>query len=232
MRRAHGDVMAVQSKTILRGGLHLAVMANVIGSNPVRDVSPIQSTTRPKGASALTGDELRGLLVKAAGVRGVPTSRSDRSVDLVHRHRRAHIRVARMVLDRFRRARWDAGHHRQGSKGGREGPASDRRHEDGRRPPSAAAADIRDNSPDCAPQHPYLGEQPMIFPSTAGTWRDPDNFRARWREVREELGVPDVTSHSFRKSVATLIDDEGFSARIGADHLRQGDDDHHRPEDQ
>jgi hypothetical protein len=40
--------MAVQSKTILKGGLHLAVMANVIGSNPVRDVSPIQSKTRPR----------------------------------------------------------------------------------------------------------------------------------------------------------------------------------------
>jgi integrase len=47
----------------------------------------------------------------------------------------------------------------------------------------------------------------------------PDNFRARWREVRESLGAPDVTSHSFRKTVATLIDDEGLSARIGADHL-------------
>ena len=66
---------------------------------------------------------------------------------------------------------------------------------------------------------PYLGEQPMVFPSTAGTWRDPDNFRARWREVRNELGVPDATSHSFRKTVATLIDDEGLSARIGAEHL-------------
>jgi integrase len=66
---------------------------------------------------------------------------------------------------------------------------------------------------------PYLGQQPMVFPSTAGTLRDPDNFRARWRAVRDELGVPDATSHSFRKSVATLIDDEGLSARIGADHL-------------
>ena len=37
--------------------------------------------------------------------------------------------------------------------------------------------------------------------------------------MREALGVPDVTSHSFRKTVATLIDDEGLSARIGADHL-------------
>ena len=31
--------------------------------------------------------------------------------------------------------------------------------------------------------------------------------------------MPDVSSHSFRKTVATLIDDEGLSARIGADHL-------------
>ncbi len=65
----------------------------------------------------------------------------------------------------------------------------------------------------------FLGQQEMIFPSTAGTWRDPDNFRARWRKVRDELGVPDVTSHSFRKTMATLIDDEGLSARVGADHL-------------
>ena len=35
--------------------------------------------------------------------------------------------------------------------------------------------------------------------------------------VRVDLGVPDVTSHSFRKSVATMIDDAGLSARIGAD---------------
>jgi integrase len=66
---------------------------------------------------------------------------------------------------------------------------------------------------------PYLGQQPMVFPSTAGTYRDPDNFRARWIEVRNDLGVPSVTTHSFRKTVATLIDDEGLSARIGADHL-------------
>lgn len=37
--------------------------------------------------------------------------------------------------------------------------------------------------------------------------------------MRDDLGVPDVTTHSFRKSLATLIDDEGLSARIGADHL-------------
>lgn len=66
---------------------------------------------------------------------------------------------------------------------------------------------------------PFWGEQRMIFPSSVGTCRDPDNFNKQWRKVRDDLGVPDVTSHSFRKSVATMIDDAGFSARIGADQL-------------
>ena len=63
------------------------------------------------------------------------------------------------------------------------------------------------------------GEQDVIFPSTAGTRRDPNNFGRYWRTVREDLGVPEVTTHSFRKTVATLVDDAGLSARIGADHL-------------
>ncbi len=66
---------------------------------------------------------------------------------------------------------------------------------------------------------PFWGEQRMIFPSKAGTCRDPGNFNKQWRRVRDELGVPDVTSHSFRKSVATTTDDAGFSARVGADQL-------------
>src|SRR5271166_1720213 len=55
--------------------------------------------------------------------------------------------------------------------------------------------------------------------STAGTLRDPNNFGKEWRTARKELGVAEVTTDSFRKTVATLIDDEGLSARIGADHL-------------
>lgn len=46
----------------------------------------------------------------------------------------------------------------------------------------------------------------MIFPSPAGTLRDPNNFGKQWRTVRDELGVPGVTTHCFRKAVATLID--------------------------
>ena len=64
MSNTHGPVMARHAKTILRGGLQLAVLANVLGTNPVRDVQQIKSKRPPKGAPSLTADELRDLLVK------------------------------------------------------------------------------------------------------------------------------------------------------------------------
>jgi integrase len=57
------------------------------------------------------------------------------------------------------------------------------------------------------------------LPLTAATLRDPNNFGKQWRTVRQDLSVPEVTTHSFRKTVATLIDDDGLSPRIEADHL-------------
>jgi integrase len=56
--------MTRQSKPILRGALQLAVLASVLGANPVRDVQPLRSKSQPKGATALTADQLRDLLVK------------------------------------------------------------------------------------------------------------------------------------------------------------------------
>ena len=49
MSSTHGPVMARQAKTILRGGLQLAVLANVLSTNPVRDVQQIKSK-RPRRA--------------------------------------------------------------------------------------------------------------------------------------------------------------------------------------
>lgn len=53
MRAAHGAGMAKQAKAILRGALALAVMANAIGTNPVRDVSAIKQS-QPHGAVAFS----------------------------------------------------------------------------------------------------------------------------------------------------------------------------------
>ncbi|MGO9069567.1 site-specific integrase [Mycobacterium sp.] len=219
MRAAHGPVMARQARTVLRGALQLAVMASVLGTNPVRDVQAIKSKAKPKGAAALTGDQLRDLLGKlrtsdycrehdlvdpitllcATGLRrsellGLRWSDFDEDAGMLTVRGKV-VRVAGKGLERIDDTKTDAGK--------RTIPL-----------PQFAIGALQDRR-----GRPYLGEQAVIFPSTAGTLRDPDNFGKQWRAARDELGVSEVTTHSFRKTLATLIDDEGLSARIGADHL-------------
>lgn len=59
----------------------------------------------------------------------------------------------------------------------------------------------------------------LVFPSTVGTLRDPSNVDHQLKEAFTAAGFPDITSHIFRKTVATLMDDAGLSARAGADQL-------------
>jgi len=220
MSSTHGPVMARQAKTILSGGLQLAVMANVLGANPVREVQPIKSKRPPKGAPALTAGQLRDLLTKlrtseycrkhdlvgpftlfiATGLRrgellGLRWSDFDETEGTIAVTGKVE-RIAGQGLIRVEVTKTAAGRRRLAL-------------------PSFAVDALRQRR-----SLPFLGEHPVIlFPSTAGTWRDPNNFGREWRIVRGELGVPDVTTHSFRKTLATLIDDRGLSARVGADNL-------------
>lgn len=64
----------------------------------------------------------------------------------------------------------------------------------------------------------------LVFPSANWTPRDPQNVGADWRRVRAALGLHDkITAHSFRKAVATILDDAGLSATVAADVLGHSD---------
>lgn len=58
-----------------------------------------------------------------------------------------------------------------------------------------------------------------VFESLAGTILDPETVGRRWRQIRAALDLEWVTSHTFRKSVATILDEEGLTARQAADQL-------------
>jgi integrase len=53
----------------------------------------------------------------------------------------------------------------------------------------------------------------------SGVWRDPSNTSRDLREARERAGFGWVTSHVFRKTVATVMDEAGMTAREIADQL-------------
>lgn len=220
MKRAHGPGMARHARILLEGGLQLAVMSSVLPTNPVRDVTRAKSNGGgAKGAKAVDTADLPALLAKlreselcrqkdladpitlliATGLRrsellGLRWSDYDAKTGFVTVTGKL-VRVKGQGLKRVGKAKTKAG--------ARTFPL----------PPFAAAMLTARR------KTPYWGEQSMLFPSTAGTWRDPDNFNKDWRTARTELGFPDVTSHSFRKTLATMGDEGGLSARVMADHL-------------
>ncbi len=59
----------------------------------------------------------------------------------------------------------------------------------------------------------------MVFLNPNGHLRDPRNTSGDLRQALYRAGLPWVTSHTFRKTVATRLDDAGLSARQIADHL-------------
>lgn len=64
---------------------------------------------------------------------------------------------------------------------------------------------------------PQEGEP--VFPAPLGGLRDPSNTQADLRQALTSAGFEWVTSHLFRKTVATLMDEAGLSARAAADQL-------------
>ncbi|MGT2425481.1 site-specific integrase [Amnibacterium kyonggiense] len=62
-------------------------------------------------------------------------------------------------------------------------------------------------------------ELDLVFPTMEGNVRDPRNTMRDWSLARDRLGFPGVSTHSFRKSVATALDQAGLSARAIAEYL-------------
>ena len=61
-------------------------------------------------------------------------------------------------------------------------------------------------------------DQP-VFPSVDGGFRDPANVRRELREARGKDALAWITSHTFRKTAATILDEAALSARLVADQL-------------
>ncbi|NKT05159.1 tyrosine-type recombinase/integrase [Rhodococcus hoagii] len=217
--KAHGPTMARQSKTILRGALAMAVLAGALDTNPVGEVSQIRSKNPPKGARTLTGDELRGLV---AAVQKSDYCLTNDIADPILLLIATGVRRSELLAIRWQDIDDEAGTVTIGGKVVRVKGKGLVRVEAAKTAAGLRTIPLPRFALDMLERRaaqPRLGELGVVFPSTSGTLRDPNNFGKQWRKVRDDLGVAETTTHTFRKSVATLIDDEGLSARIGADHL-------------
>jgi integrase len=222
-RERHSAASAKTVRTILSGVCGLAVRFGALPSNPVRDISRIEG--RKKASRSLTIDELRDLLAKLdadeiAARHDLPdlarwyagTGERTGEALAVHWH---HIDLDTATVT------WGGGLIRVKGQGQRINHGKTEVSARPLRLPSWVVEMLRLRQVMLAKRYnvPVDELDGPIFPNSHGGLRDKHNTIARWRDFRERAGYPWVTFRTFRRSVATILDEAGLSAREIADQL-------------
>ncbi|BAS16598.1 tyrosine recombinase XerC [Arthrobacter sp. Hiyo8] len=234
LKANHGPSVAKSARVILSGMFGLAVRFGAATTNPVRDVGTIKMES--KAARALSADELRGILdaMRSSQIVLNPsnkvTPRQTLSqyctaadlTDVVTMFAATGARISEVLGIRWQDIDFTAKTVSITGKVNRI-PGQGMIRESftktaaGQRVlplPEFAIAMLMGR------QISAMGNvNDVVFPSALGTLRDPSAVHKQWRTVRSCLKLDWVTSHTFRKTMATLLDAQGLSARVGADQL-------------
>lgn len=216
----HGPVSAKRAKTVLNGVVGLAARHDAIRTNPVRDTARIKHGAK-KSAVALDLAQVYDLRAKLAADQ---KARDWDLLDFVDMMLATGKRIGENSAITWDALDLDAGTVeirgtviRVKGQGLRiklkpKSKAGYRK----LRLPSWAVDMLRCRQRDATPN-----EWGVVFTSPTGLLRDPSNTQADLRDVFGRLGYPWVTSHVFRKTAATLLDEAGLTARKIADQLGQ-----------
>jgi len=216
LKEHNGTSVAKTCRSILSGFMAYAVRHGAVEHNPIRDIGRIRGTNRKVKARSLTVAECVAWLARleedeaavrrdlpdltrwllATGLRigeDIAVSWDDIDLDastVAIDHKM--IRVTGRGLVRVPRPKSDAGH--------RTLPL-----------PLFAVRMLR--------RRGRVRVEGPLFPAAHGGWRDPSNTSRDLREARGSAEFSWVTSHVFRKTCATILDESELSARQIADQL-------------
>jgi integrase len=218
IRDTHGPGAAKTAKSILNGMFSLAVRHDAIPTNPVRETSRIPRGRKLARAlsdveqdaltDALRADEQAVLwdlpdlveFMLGTGVRiGEACAVRDSVIDLdaaACEINATTVRLKGQGVTLQERPKTDASHRVLTL-------------------PGYVVAMIQRRQQEPSLERPYG----VIFPSPRGELRDRSNTAGDLRTVLDRLGYKWVTSHTFRKTVATRLDQAGLSGRKIADQL-------------
>jgi len=216
----NGPGAAKTMKTALSGMCQLAIQHEALAGNPVRDAVRI-AKRRKAPVRALTTDEVEDLTDR---LRADPDAVQRDLPDLVDWMLGTGARIGETcaardaVLD-LAAGTWEINATTIRVKG--VGLVVQER------PKTAAGWRVLALPPYCvqiaerrAIEVRLQGPDGALFPSPqARALRDPSNTAGDLREVLDRLGYEWVTSHTFRKTVATRLDEAGMSPRVIADQL-------------
>lgn len=219
VRQENGDAVAKLTKTVLSGVFGLAARHDAIDSNPVRDTAVVPSKPKRSTRSLSIEDALELRAKIAANLKAIRWDLPDFTDIMLATGLR--IGEAAAIV-------WDALDLDAGTvevrgtviriKGQGLIIKPEPKTDDSWRKlelPGWAVAMLRRRKPaDAKPDD-------VVFqaPSGRGRLRDPSNTDADLKVVFTDSGYEWVTSHVYRKTVATLMDEAGLSARAAADQL-------------
>lgn len=209
----HGVGQAKAARTVVSGMAGLAIQHGALAVNPTREVR-IRTGAPAKRARALTPEEQIKLIdalraddeartadlpdlvefLAGTGCRiGEACALAPSMIDLEH----GVVEVAATLTDYGieRRTKTSAGWRRIAV-------------------PASLVDMIRRRLDD-----PELHTVEVVFPSPLGRVRNRSNTTGDLRRAFDRAGFDWVTSHTFRRTVATRLDEAGLSARQVADHL-------------
>lgn len=193
----NGPGEAKKARAVLSGMMGLAARSAAVKANPVRELAPIQA--KAVGAVAVPLDELPELLERVAsdkiatdtGLAGLVAFIAGTGVRITEA---IDLNVGDVdgAVVTVRKSKTTAGARRITV------PAS--------------IAEMIHGGVSGSPEAP-------LFPTPLGKRRDRRNTSGEWQAARERLGLGNYTFHSFRKTVATALDQAGLSARDIAEYL-------------
>lgn len=217
IEKENGPGAAKNCRSALSGMMGIAVRNGAIAHNPVRELERISNRSK-KGSNAIPPAELPAFLEK---VRADEYLKEKDTVELIEFMLSSGWRVAETcALDaesidfKAGTASVEAINVRVKGKGIVRQPFA-KTDKSGRTtplPPAAIALLKR--------RHERLKEYTtLLFPTPLMRPRDPSNTQREIRDRRELLGYPELSTHSFRKTAATILDKAGLSATDIADYL-------------
>jgi integrase len=213
VRASHGPALAKMTKSVISGICTLACRHDAMNSNPCRDVARIPSGPR-RAPRSLTVEEVKAL---RAWLSDDARARERDLPELVAFMVATGLRIGEACAVSWPDVDLDAGTvtvrgtvlrvKAQGLVVSRPKSAAGERVLE---LPSWCVALLQRRGPSSGP----------VFPAPRShKLRDPNNTRRDLREAFIAMGMPGLTSHAFRKTVATLMDEAGLSARSAADQL-------------
>lgn len=212
-RKGYATAKAVRS--VLSGTCRMLARRDLLPANPVRDVGSLEQGRR-KAPRALTADEALRFL---ALLDGSEYAKRNDLPDIMRFLLATGARLGEALALRWEDVDLDAGVvqidwtvTRVRGAGLRREPVKTETSERTLRLPDWAAAMLRKRADGAA------APDDLVFPNTVGRLRDVGNTGKMLRKVRGE-DFAWVKSHTARRTVATLLDGQGLTARAIADQL-------------